>query len=102
MHIVKPAWAVHLDDNDRPKTIYSVAVHPDGTRLATGGIDTKIKIWAALPIIDQQQQDNDQVPKLLSTLTAHEGKSDIPPHPRLRPPNAPTWSGADVLMCLTL
>ncbi len=78
MHLVKPAWAVHLDENERPKTIYSIAIHPDGTRLATGGIDTKIKIWSTTPIINQDQQDNEDVPKLLSTLTAHEGMSDLP------------------------
>ena len=81
MHIVKPAWAVHLDENERPKTIYSIAIHPDGTRLATGGIDTKIKIWSTLPIVKEDEQDKEEVPKLLSTLTAHEGMSETP-HPR--------------------
>jgi protein HIRA/HIR1 len=78
MHIVKPAWAVHLDENERPKTIYSIAIHPDGTRLATGGIDTKIKIWSTQPILKEEDQDKEEVPKLLSTLTAHEGMSEIP------------------------
>jgi protein HIRA/HIR1 len=78
MHIVKPAWAVHLDENERTKTIYSISLHPDGSRLATGGIDTKIKIWSTKPIINQEDQDKEDVPKLLSTLTAHEGVSEVP------------------------
>lgn len=86
MHLVRPAWAVHLDENERPKTIYSLAIHPDGTRLATGGIDTKIKIWSTLPILDKEQEDKPEVDKLLSTLTAHEGQSIIPHTPT--PPSA--------------
>lgn len=73
MKLVRPAWTVHLDDNERPKTIYSLSIHPDGTRLATGGLDTKIKIWATKPILDEAAEADEAVPKLLSTVTNHTG-----------------------------
>jgi len=51
MRLVKPNWVKHageltrseafqltIDDKDRKSPIYSLSVHPDGTRLATGGI----------------------------------------------------------------
>ncbi|KAM0751676.1 WD40 repeat-like protein [Meredithblackwellia eburnea MCA 4105] len=73
INIVKPLWTVHNDDKDKPQTIFSIAIHPDSSRVATGGIDTKIRIWSTAPILDQDYENNEKVPKLLSTMTSHSG-----------------------------
>jgi len=41
MSLILPDWVEHHSDTDDKKkrqTIFSIHVHPDGTRLATGGI----------------------------------------------------------------
>ncbi|KAK4047050.1 HIR complex subunit [Microbotryomycetes sp. JL221] len=87
MRVVKPTWVVHPSDDQHkaPQTLYTLNVHPDKSRLATGGLDTKIRIWSTSTILDQpvitdnDDDDNkndsqdDGKPKLLSTLTSHAG-----------------------------
>ncbi|KAK9861563.1 hypothetical protein WJX84_004683 [Apatococcus fuscideae] len=49
MIIDKPDWVA------TPGTpIFGVSVHPDGTRIATGGADHKARIWSLLPLLDPQ------------------------------------------------
>ena len=70
VQITVPDWVVHrADERSKRTTIYSLSVHPDGTRLATGGLDTKIQIWATAPI----QDEDVQAPRLLCTLARHTG-----------------------------
>lgn len=68
---------LHPDESRQaqpPTTLYTLALHPDGTRLATGGLDTKIRLWNTAPIQNQKDEENEDVPKLLSTLTSHSGQ----------------------------
>lgn len=78
--MVKPAWIVHPDESPsaKPQTIFTCAIHPDGSRLATGGLDNKIRLWATLPILNPKaEHDEERVPKLLCTLTSHSGQSRV-------------------------
>lgn len=70
MHLCVPDWVVHRSDaRAKRTTIYSVSVHPDGTRIATGGLDTKIRIWSTAPILDERVTE----PRQLCTLARHTG-----------------------------
>jgi len=78
MRFTKPAWVVHKDSakNDqhaKRQSIFSVHVHPDGSRIATGGLDAKIRIWSTKPILDAASEQSNRPPKSLSTLTMHTG-----------------------------
>ncbi|GAA5999728.1 hypothetical protein JCM10207_005881 [Rhodosporidiobolus poonsookiae] len=76
MHLIRPSWVVHIDDSRPQKpaqTLYSLDIHPDGSRLATGGIDSIIRVWSTVPILDEKAEKDDKCPKLLSTLAAHTG-----------------------------
>lgn len=48
-------------------------MHPDGSRLATGGIDAIIRVWTTAPIRNEKLESNERVPKQLSTLDQHSG-----------------------------
>lgn len=83
MHVVKPSWVAHPDETRVTKpdlTIFSLDVHPDASRLATGALDSLVKIWSTVPILNEKaERDGDEkCPKLLSTLTAHTGSSCAP------------------------
>ncbi|VDC03743.1 unnamed protein product [Peniophora sp. CBMAI 1063] len=79
MRFSRPAWVMHKDagskDTENPKrlSIFSVHVHPDGSRIATGGLDAKIRIWSTKPILNPASDASNKPPKSLSTLTMHTG-----------------------------
>jgi protein HIRA/HIR1 len=57
----------------RRPPIYSVHVHPDGSRLATGGMDAKVRVWATRPIISAAAERSGKPAKSLCTLVMHTG-----------------------------
>ncbi|ORE08918.1 WD40 repeat-like protein [Rhizopus microsporus var. microsporus] len=78
MIIFKPDWVSHAADKTqeakgKKPCIYSIHVHPDGTRLATGGLDGKVRIWNTEPIYDEEAEKNPNCNKLLCTMTMHNG-----------------------------
>ncbi|TIA93160.1 hypothetical protein E3P99_00244 [Wallemia hederae] len=81
MKLTRPGWTVHeVGDHDRKKrqAIFTLDVHPDGSRLATGGIDAIIRVWTAAPIKNERLASNDKVPKQLSTLDQHSERVYAP------------------------
>ncbi|KAK4689347.1 protein HIRA/HIR1, partial [Tremellales sp. Uapishka_1] len=95
MKVTKPNWVEHTGEKKNKCPIYSISVHPDGTRLATGGLgkltsmsllivqlidcngntDHKVKIWSTLPILDKEAEEDEANHKLLCTMSTHTGKS---------------------------
>ncbi|KAJ9474304.1 Protein HIR1 [Pseudozyma hubeiensis] len=75
MSIILPDWVAHPSDDKKGKlsTIFSVAVHPDSSRLATAGLDTKIRIWSTATILNPEAEKNTHSHRLLSTLSRHTG-----------------------------
>ena len=61
------------DENPKRLSIFSVHVHPDGSRIATGGLDTKVRIWSTKPILNEASENSGKPPKSLCTLTMHAG-----------------------------
>ncbi|KAI8365862.1 WD40-repeat-containing domain protein [Choanephora cucurbitarum] len=73
MIIIKPDWVSHGDARNKRPCIYSVDVHPDGKRLATGSLDGNVKIWNTDPIFDEKAEQDPNCHKLLCTMTMHNG-----------------------------
>ncbi|EJT99410.1 WD40 repeat-like protein [Dacryopinax primogenitus] len=69
MQLIKPAWVMHTDEKKKRLPIFSLHVHGDGSRLATGGLDSKVRIWSTAAILDE----HNTMPKSLCTLTMHVG-----------------------------
>ena len=61
------------DQAPKRLSIFSVHVHPDGSRIATGGLDAKIRIWSTKPILSSVSEQSNRPPKSLCTLTMHTG-----------------------------
>lgn len=76
-------------DHKKRLSIFSVHVHPDGSRIATGGLgkkldlctrllrtieslDAKIRIWSTKPILNEAARESG-FPTHLSTLNMHAG-----------------------------
>ena len=58
---------VHLSKPQAPhdeQPIFSVDVHPDGQRFATGGNDNRVKLWALQPCIDESAEADGGQPRL--------------------------------------
>ncbi|OCH87135.1 WD40 repeat-like protein [Obba rivulosa] len=77
MKFTKPAWVMHKDSSMRGESkrlsIFSVHVHPDGSRIATGGLDAKVRIWSTKPMLNEASERSGRPPKSLCTLTMHTG-----------------------------
>ncbi|RWS15627.1 Protein HIRA-like protein [Dinothrombium tinctorium] len=69
MKLLKPSWVNH-DGNP----IFSVDIHPDGSRFATGGqgVDSgRVIIWNMAPVLSEAEEQKDNVPKLLCQMDNH-------------------------------
>ncbi|KAI0747051.1 WD40 repeat-like protein [Daedaleopsis nitida] len=77
MKFTKPSWVMHKDSamrgDEKRVSIFSCHVHPDGSRIATGGLDAKVRIWSTKPILNHAAELSGRPPKSLSTLTMHTG-----------------------------
>ncbi|CAL1615058.1 unnamed protein product [Knipowitschia caucasica] len=69
MKLLKPSWVSH---NGKP--IFSVDIHPDGTKFATGGQGEdsgKVMIWNMAPVLREDDEKNESVPKMLCQMDNH-------------------------------
>ncbi|CAL8247846.1 unnamed protein product [Merluccius merluccius] len=69
MKLLKPSWVSH---NGKP--IFSVDIHPDGTKFATGGQGEdsgKVMIWNMAPVLRENDEKNDHIPKMLCQMDNH-------------------------------
>ncbi|ALC48348.1 Hira [Drosophila busckii] len=69
MRLVKPGW-VHHDD----KPIFSVDVHQDCTKFATGGqgVDSgRVVIWNLKPVLSEKAENDASEPKMLCQMDQH-------------------------------
>ncbi|XP_022235959.1 protein HIRA-like [Limulus polyphemus] len=69
MKLLKPSWVTH---DGHP--IFSVDIHPDGTRFATGGQGAdagRIVIWNMAPVTTEDDEKNENIPKMLSQMDNH-------------------------------
>ncbi|XP_057601425.1 protein HIRA isoform X3 [Hippopotamus amphibius kiboko] len=69
MKLLKPTWVNH---NGKP--IFSVDIHPDGTKFATGGQGQdsgKVVIWNMSPVLQEDDEKDDNVPKMLCQMDNH-------------------------------
>lgn len=95
MRFTKPSWVAHKgavervnhqtpclavfsdssrsDQDTKQLSIFSIHVHPDGSRIATGGLDAKVRIWSTMPILNPTSEQSGRPPKSLCTLSMHTG-----------------------------
>ncbi|XP_017091496.2 protein HIRA homolog [Drosophila bipectinata] len=69
MRLIKPGW-VHHDD----KQIFSVDIHQDCTKFATGGQGNDcglVVIWNLLPLLSEKAEHDASVPKMLCQMDQH-------------------------------
>ncbi|PSN56592.1 Protein HIRA [Blattella germanica] len=69
MKLLKPNWVTH---NDLP--IFSIDIHPDGSRFATGGQGEdsgRIVIWNMAPVVSAKIESDKKVPKMLCQMDNH-------------------------------
>ncbi|XP_030219117.1 protein HIRA isoform X2 [Gadus morhua] len=69
MKLLKPSWVSH---NGKP--IFSVDIHPDGTKFATGGQGEdsgKVMIWNMAPVLREDDEKKEHIPKMLCQMDNH-------------------------------
>ncbi|KAJ8312148.1 hypothetical protein KUTeg_009521 [Tegillarca granosa] len=71
MRLLKPAWVNHDG-----KPIFSIDIHPDGSRFATGGQGEdsgsgKVAIWNMAPVKEEKDEKDENVPKILCQMDNH-------------------------------
>ncbi|XP_070205322.1 protein HIRA-like isoform X2 [Littorina saxatilis] len=71
MKVLKPEWVSHDG-----KPIFSIDIHPDDSRVATGGQGNdsgKVVIWNMAPIRDPKEEADENVPRILCQMDSHLG-----------------------------
>ena len=71
MKLLKPEWVSHEGN-----PIFSVAIHPDGSRFATGGQGKDsgvVVIWNMAPVRSAADEENGDIPKVLCEMSNHLG-----------------------------
>ncbi|KFM04242.1 Protein HIRA, partial [Aptenodytes forsteri] len=66
---VLPCWRLLCG-----KPIFSVDIHPDGTKFATGGQGQdsgKVVIWNMAPVLKEEDEKNENIPKMLCQMDNH-------------------------------
>uniref|UniRef100_A0A8C9RYX6 Protein HIRA n=1 Tax=Scleropages formosus TaxID=113540 RepID=A0A8C9RYX6_SCLFO len=69
MKLLKPSWVNH---NGKP--IFSVDIHPEGSKFATGGQGEdsgKVVIWNMAPVLREEDEKNENIPKMLCQMDNH-------------------------------
>nr|XP_042134034.1 protein HIRA-like [Peromyscus maniculatus bairdii] len=69
MKLLKPIWVNHDG-----KPIFSVDIHPDGTKFATGGQGQgsgKVVIWNMSPVLQEDDEKDESIPKILCQMDNH-------------------------------
>ncbi|XP_047097775.1 protein HIRA-like isoform X1 [Schistocerca piceifrons] len=69
MKLLKPTWVSH---DELP--IFSVDIHPDGSRFATGGQggdSGRIVIWNMAPVVSPEIENDENIPKMLCQMDNH-------------------------------
>jgi len=72
--------------------IFSIHVQPNGPRFATGGGDATVKVWSLPAALDARQEENAATPKLLATISDHNGPVNVV---RFSPAGSRIASGSD-------
>ncbi|UXI15073.1 NADH dehydrogenase complex I [Sarcoptes scabiei] len=73
MKIVKPNW-VKNENKGVPLSIFSIDIHPDGTRFVTGGQGNdcgRVTIWNFKAVISPEVENDENQPKLLCQIDSH-------------------------------
>ncbi|RLV99895.1 hypothetical protein DV515_00009466 [Chloebia gouldiae] len=67
-------WPPGSHTADTRKPIFSVDIHPDGTKFATGGQGQdsgKVVIWNMAPVLKEEDEKNENIPKMLCQMDNH-------------------------------
>ncbi|KAH3685512.1 hypothetical protein WICPIJ_003516 [Wickerhamomyces pijperi] len=74
MYILKLPWLNHTEEN-RKNEVYTLSVSPDGERLASGGLDGKVRIWSIPELLKfkDSKLPRNEFCKPLCAMTRHTG-----------------------------
>lgn len=75
MYILKLPWLNHSEESHKHE-VYSVSISPDGSRLASGGLDGNVRIWSTKDILkfrDPTAKRDDAVCRPLCSMARHTG-----------------------------
>ena len=100
MILDKPLSVGHFGEKGQTCVIYSVHVHPDGSRFATGGSDHRVRIWSMEPFRSTPSVDHSSAAE---TTAAGAARAATPGSSRTAPTkSSPHVQGEEVKVLAVL
>lgn len=97
MWVAQPEWVSH-----EGSPVFSIDIHPDGSRVVTGGADGAIRVWNMAPLRDARMETDPSVPKVLAVMQTEATVNAVAWNPKGSTTGQNDYNSRSFFYCVSL